>query len=903
MNGSGLRGGDVVGGRFELLQRAGAGGMGVVYRARDAHTGAIVALKLMREIEEGLVLRFQRESRILARISHPSVLRHIADGVTREGCPYLVTEWCEGEDLAVRLSRAPLRVSETVQMMLRVAQGLAAAHAKSIVHRDLKPSNLLLQDGNPLHPKVIDFGVARSADETGGTGTGEFVGSLGYMAPEIIFNGKDVDCRCDVVSLGCILFKCLTGQSPFARKSLADTIQLLATGHIPSTRQIRPDVPEALENAVSKMLAHEPEARFGDAGKVAEELERILWTLDDSSVVTFDRATRALSFDERCIVSAVVVVGARETPREKDRASPTPMAETWGQRIRAAADAHGAELTILAERTGIISTRARTTPLADALDAARCALDVRAADPGARVALVTFPVTKAGPWKMEPLIEHAVALLQRTLHHRVGNVRIDASTAELLRGRLPIQPLGDDVCLADAEADDGVEDAPPRDAGEPPMVGRERALALLHAVLAECREDSAPRFVQVHGEPGIGKSRLVDEFQRQVRERGDARVLRVSCRAAGDTPSTSSAARLVERASGLSRTAPASTRSDALRSQVLATMDAARGNVVADFLCELTGTPISGEPSAELLAARADPKRLRDAMESATASWVSEMCRSAPLVLVLEGVSMESDRSPYAIERVLARVSAGALLAIAVGGGDVWTPQLSTVIFGRLDAQPSQPNTSDTHLSIHVERLRPAAARRLARSHLGEDAPDEVVSSVVDRAAGNPLLIAELSSAARRPEGSPLTLTALAIAQSRIEALEPPLRLIARALSMYDAPVSTDGIAALVGTALTLDEIREHLEQLRKRGLVEMLPSREALDPCRWHIRNGLVRNAAYHSLTDADRTTGHALVAERLEQDASADPVAVAQHFVRAGRPNEARRHFLRAADPSHRS
>src|SRR6185503_16082868 len=136
--------GELFGGRFLLEQRAGAGGMGTVYRGRDEATGAPVAIKLLNDDDLDSIRRFTHEARILSEIGHPHVVRYIAHGATAAGRPYLVMEWLEGEDLAERLARAPLRLEETQALSARVAAALAAAHAACVVHRDLKPSNLFL---------------------------------------------------------------------------------------------------------------------------------------------------------------------------------------------------------------------------------------------------------------------------------------------------------------------------------------------------------------------------------------------------------------------------------------------------------------------------------------------------------------------------------------------------------------------------------------------------------------------------------------------------------------------------------------------------------------------------------------------------------------------------------------
>lgn len=177
--------GVTVGGRFVVESVVGSGGMGSIYRATDLGTGAPVALKVLRD-ERGDVARFERESRVLAQLDHPAVVRYVAHGLDADCSPWLAMEWLSGHDLGDRLAREPLTFVDSLTMCARVAQGLAAAHALGVVHRDIKPSNLLLPHGDPAQVKVLDFGIARRTQRAtrAATGTGMLLGTPGYMSPE-----------------------------------------------------------------------------------------------------------------------------------------------------------------------------------------------------------------------------------------------------------------------------------------------------------------------------------------------------------------------------------------------------------------------------------------------------------------------------------------------------------------------------------------------------------------------------------------------------------------------------------------------------------------------------------------------------------------------------------------------
>src|SRR4051812_9777208 len=204
--------GILVGGRFEIERRAGAGGMGVVYRARDRQ-GGLVALKVLRDPSPIAIERFAREASILADLEHPGIVRYVAQGTTPEGEIYIAMEWLDGEDLHHFLWRQGVGIAESVDVARRIAEALTTAHARGIVHRDIKPSNVFVVGGDLGHLKVLDFGVARLREsDRRATATGATLGTPGYMAPEQVRGERDVDTRADVFSLGCVLFECLTGR-------------------------------------------------------------------------------------------------------------------------------------------------------------------------------------------------------------------------------------------------------------------------------------------------------------------------------------------------------------------------------------------------------------------------------------------------------------------------------------------------------------------------------------------------------------------------------------------------------------------------------------------------------------------------------------------------------------------
>ena len=267
--------GDVVGGRFELHEVAGTGGMGMVFRARDRETGDLVALKVLGGASDDRQ-RFAREITHLAAITHPRVVRFVTHGITTDDEPYLVMEWVEGESLQHRLEHAGLTLAEAIAVGIQVADALGEIHQRGLVHRDLKPANLMFERGDLAHLKLIDFGIARAlTDGNGLTLTGMLVGTPGYMSPEQARGIRDVDARADAFSFGCVLYECITGWNAFAGEhSMAVRAKILFADPAPLQR-LSPEVPVDLAALVDRLLSKRVEERPRDGREIAQALRSL----------------------------------------------------------------------------------------------------------------------------------------------------------------------------------------------------------------------------------------------------------------------------------------------------------------------------------------------------------------------------------------------------------------------------------------------------------------------------------------------------------------------------------------------------------------------------------------------------------------------------------------------------
>lgn len=255
-----------IAGRYELLDQLGAGGMATVWRAQDQRLHRLVAVKLLSPTlaaDPGFQARFEREAHHAASLNHPNVVT-IFDFGTNEGRPYLVMELVDGESLSTLLQRVgTIDIVTTHHIGTGILAGLAEAHRNGIVHRDVKPSNVLL--GRSGAVKVADFGVALAmSDTTKLTDTGLLLGTASYLSPEQ-GAGHPAGPPSDLYSAGCVLYQCLTGRPPFWGESVASVIYQHQHAVPVPIHELRPDVPPAVEAAVMRSLAKEPDGRFPSA--------------------------------------------------------------------------------------------------------------------------------------------------------------------------------------------------------------------------------------------------------------------------------------------------------------------------------------------------------------------------------------------------------------------------------------------------------------------------------------------------------------------------------------------------------------------------------------------------------------------------------------------------------------
>jgi Tol biopolymer transport system component len=301
-------------GPYEIVAPLGAGGMGEVYRARDARLGRDVAIKVLPEAlakDADRLRRFEQEARTIAALNHPNILG-IHDIGAYDGAPFLVSECLEGQTLRDKLKSGPLPARLAIEYALGIAQGLAAAHEKGIVHRDLKPENVFVTREGRL--KVLDFGLAKlvGPDESHETVVtlaspatlpGMVMGTVGYMSPEQV-RGEPSDARSDIFSLGAVLYEMLTGKRAFKRETFAETMSAILREEPPDLSDTGWQGPLALQRILVRCLEKNVERRFQSASDLAFAIESLSGT---STAKTVPEPKSKLAWMPWVIAAAMLV--------------------------------------------------------------------------------------------------------------------------------------------------------------------------------------------------------------------------------------------------------------------------------------------------------------------------------------------------------------------------------------------------------------------------------------------------------------------------------------------------------------------------------------------------------------------------------------------------------------------
>lgn len=858
-----------------------SGGMGTVYRGRDLVRGDRVAVKVVREATAEMLERLRREADVLSELQHPALVGFRACGEIQGVGAYIVLDWIDGFDLARRLRHGPLAFGDALELGRQLASGLASAHKRGIIHRDVKPQNVILRGGAPTRPVLIDFGIATLAGLPSGlTMVGLTIGTPGYMAPEQARGEAEMDARADVYGLGCLLFHCLAGSPPFVGDSAVAIVAESLLSEPPRLSSRMPAVPAAVDEFVSTLLAKERSKRPADGSEVERSLVELIRDLDAGE----QREPHGVSHVERRMLVAVSVVlnPTRDSldPMETTIVDDPPRSSAASRRdpeLRTS-PIRGAFLPALASRFGGVLQAIHSKGLCATWSSTDSAME--SAQRAARFALATIesdPLSAVGvamgPSAVGAAPDEAIVTQATTLASEAGRALVSASTQALLANEFSLHEFAPNVLeLAHGHVTDALRTSRP-------LRGRDRELALLEGSFVAVCEDRRAQVLFLTAEPGFGKTRLLRAFQ----ERRESVASSLCLYASANSVSTDTPLALVRLVVARALIALGSLGgSFSTSEQALAGLgQRSEWSARVPYLRRCLGEEVDTERG---LATR-DPLLIEAKTAEALGDLLTELGEHATsLVLAID----DADQADFASMRVLSltirRASQGALLCLIAAAKKV-DPTFET----RLGA-------------VHCERIRVAklsklAASLLVRDELGERASTKRVTEIVNLAEGHPTLLRELVQQAVVAGEAPLVPTTLvASLESKLSRLDPELRRVLRAASIFDGAFWLGGLLAILGT----DDKRlvaAQLSLLADRDLIAASSASRFDDESEWTFAQPLLRDAAYGMLADADKLRGHALAAEWLVKMGESDDASLARHFEASGELEFAAVHWLAAA------
>ena len=895
-------------GRYVILDTLGAGGMGIVCRARDERLHRDVALKFLPPhlaSDESSKRRFLHEARAAAALEHPNVCTVYEIGDTADGLLFLAMPLYEGETLQARLAAGPLALDEAVAIAREIASGLAAAHQRGIVHRDVKPSNIMLLPDGRL--KILDFGIAKVKDIVM-TATGTPVGTVAYMSPEQT-RGEAVDLRADVWALGVVLYEMLTGRLPFTGENAAAVAYAIVARDPTPPSALREHLPPGLDHVVATALAKLPERRFATVPDMMNAVQsaRSPTHPADPTRTHSDRRDRedgslAPSAERRR--AAVLVTVISDYASLLEQLDPATLDEVVSLVRNAAVDAVRRHGGIVNEAVGEEIVSVFGIPSAhedDDLRAVRAALELHARAGAAAAAalgrvgraLSVQSGVHAGTLVAQRLREgprrYAISGAPLQLAARLSalagpnNLLISADCERIVarfvttEAARPVdwQPNAPPMATHRVVGDSGVHarlEAGDR-ASRTPFTGRAAELSALQALVRDARAGDG-RLVLLVGDAGVGKSRTIHELREQIGA-GEMRVVIGRCRSYGGiSPYLPIVEVLRDLLSG-----GTSSGADSLVEivQHLRALDPSLEPFIPLYL-HLLSLPSEDYP----LPRHLDGEHLHAALLDAISALVMASAARAPLLMLLEDWHWADDASSEALMRLAEIVDAlpVAIIATTRPEGAVLSAfggRATTVQLGPLDASGT---------GIVMQALLG-----------GLPVSEALVAQVHERTGGNPffleqvaltfreegVIVTEQGKAALNRDIESLRLpdTVEAVIRARLDRLDGDAREVLRVASVIGREFGSQLLAA--AAPRRIDCVRA-LERLRTAALIQQV---RVVPAPAYRFKHVLTQEVAYGSLLEHQRKALHAAIGTAMEGETDtrvADHAdALAHHFSQA--------------------
>jgi tetratricopeptide (TPR) repeat protein/class 3 adenylate cyclase/tRNA A-37 threonylcarbamoyl transferase component Bud32 len=892
---------------YQIFEKLGQGGMGVVYKARDTRLDRVVALKFpARHLDDGdAKARLIREARAASALDHVNICTIHEIGETDTGQVFIAMACYAGETLEKKLERSRLPIDEALGYAVEVAQGLAKAHEQGIVHRDIKPANVMVTEDAVV--KLLDFGLASAADERR-LRDGAVRATPAYMSPEQA-RGVSVDHRSDIWSLGATIYEMLTGQRPFRGPDRQAVVNGILNHEPDAVAAERPEVPELLEQIVSRALAKRPTDRYARVRELLDDLQQVregcAGSSPDGGATVAPRGRQArgqlLPGGERVQATAVVwaLGGAAATSVQPGREELARLVRQTVAHVMEVVRQNGGVVQHGGDEEIVALFGIPTPQEDDCVRAARSALEVSAGlreravagHPDLRVGagidtglvLTREPRRTGQPHRAVGSPLRFAARLAR--HAGTGEILASPDSLRLLErffdmeGAAPLWSRGSEEVVTPARVVEESASAGRLDgagpAGMSAYVGRNRELETLRRSLRQAAAGDG-QLVTIMGEAGLGKSRLLYEFRNRLERKG-VTVVQGRCSSRSGYQPFQPFIEALQDQLRVRPDAPERPRPDEVVERIRKVTPELEPYV--PLYLHLLSIPSETHPLPKHLEGEA----LHRVLVKALAAVFTLSARQEPLVLLLDDWQWSDEASRNVLEQLVELIPGYPLLVVVT-----FRPEYEPAW-----AQPVHQTT------VRLQPLDERAATRIMESALrAEHLPDDAAASFHERSGGNPFFLEEIcrslleEGTVRVEEGRAIPIRSLdklilpntvqAVIRTRLHRLDGGARSVLRMASVvgrtFTRDLLQDALRSEPGTSASLEQ---SLDALRSAGLIHRT---HVLPEATYRFRHVLTLEAAYDGLLQHQRRRAHRLVgqaieerfAERLEEQAE----VLAHHF-----------------------